>query len=362
MTPSTVETALHLKLADAGHTAPSADNSQPWHLCWDGTTLAISYDRQRVQGLTFPAWAPATLLAIGGVLEHISQAAEALETTISLDMLPHECESPDCYAKIQIPETSPTNHDLKKHPLYKRHTNRFRFSTAPVPPDVLLALEDMSQGTAHVTTLLGKQEKATVAQLVRSAGEVRFQTREIHEWLGASLRFSEADVRKADGLDVRTIDLPPGGRQFLKFISDWKRIRLLNKLGTYKILANIDAAPVEKSPAIMAFTGEDTTTGAIDAGRLLSRVWIHLNSQGLAVHPYYVVSDQIFRLGENAVPQHLVNQIQDVNQRTRGFFGLAENQALYMLLRVGYPTREAPHSQRLPLEKVFTDLTQPSHS
>ena len=345
-------------LAMAGHTAPSADNSQPWHLYWDGTALTINYDHERVQGLTFSAWSPATLLSMGGVIEHISQAAEALATPFSLEVLPKDCGTPDCYARFRLQAAARPDRNLEQHALFKRHTNRFRFRTESISTDTLQTLHQLNEGEARVSAFTDRAKITAVARLVTSASEARFQTQEIHEWLGTSLRFSPSDEKNADGLDVRTLDLPPGGRLFLKFISDWRRIRLLNKIGIYKILANIDAAPLKRAPELVAVIGENPPTGALDAGRLLSRTWIHLNSLGLAVHPYFVVSDQIFRLGENAVPQHLIAQIQDVNRQAGELFGLTENQVLYMLFRIGYPTREAPHSRRLPLEKIFTDLTR----
>lgn len=53
-------------LVTAGLQAPTADNSQPWHFSWDGSCLALSYDADRVSGLTFPSNDPATLLSVGG--------------------------------------------------------------------------------------------------------------------------------------------------------------------------------------------------------------------------------------------------------------------------------------------------------
>lgn len=349
-------------LAEAGHTAPSADNSQFWHFYYDGESLTINYDNQRVKGLTFPAWAPATLLSIGGVIENVLQAAEALELPIEAEILPSDSAMPDCYARFPLQDTGEPHRDLTGHAIFGRHTNRFRFNTKSIPEEIHVRLEQLSEGTARALSFMTRQEIKAVARLIQSATEVRFQTREIHEWLKASLRFSAADVKKADGLDVRTLDLPPGGRQFLKIISDWRHIRLLNKVGIYRMLGNIDAAPVKKAPAIVAIIGEDSTAGALDAGRLLSRIWIELNAQGLGVHPYFVVPDQIFRLKEKAVPEHLVTQIQDLEHETKRLFGLTDTQALYMLLRVGYPTKEAPRSLRLPLEKVFTDLSRSPQS
>lgn len=345
------------KLVTAGHKAPSADNSQPWHFLWDGAELLIGYARERVQGLTFPPWGPATLLSIGAVIENISQAAAALGAPLEIELLPETRPLSDCYASIRMGDAYGQSEHLGEHPLFQRHTNRFAYRKDPIAPEILSQLETSTEGLARISTFTGKPKVRAWAEQVRIASEVRFQTREIHEWLGASLRFSEADVKKADGLDARTLDLPPGGRQFLRFISDWKRIRVLNKIGIYRLLAGIDAAPLKKAPCIVAVTGREGTQGALDAGRLLARIWIHLNSLGIAVHPYFVVADQFFRLKEGAIPGKLAGRIREVMPNTRKLTGLAEGEALYMLLRVGYPTREAPRSLRLPIERVFTDLT-----
>lgn len=344
-------------LISAAHSAPSADNSQPWHFYWSGNNLSVAYDHNRVDGQTFPAWAPATLLSIGGVIENLAKASEAMELATSLEILPQDCAIPACYVRISAGEPEKTDQDPKQNLLLGRHTNRFRFAKTPIPAEILETLSQSGEGDAHVAGIVDRKDIAAVAALVRSASEVRFQTQEIHEWLGASLRFTRSEIDSADGLDVHTLDLPPGGQLFLRFISEWKRMRLLNQIGGYKLLAGIDSAPVKKAPCILAITGKKGNRGALDAGRLLARTWTHLNAEGLAVHPYYVVADQLFRLKEGTVPQPLVGQVEQIEAQTRRLLDLGKEHALYMLLRVGYPTREATRSRRLPLEKVFTDLT-----
>ena len=111
------------------------------------------------------------------------------------------------------------------------------------------------------------------------------------------------------------------------------------------------------APAVVAIIGTTDRQGTIDAGRLLGRVWSHLNSRGIAVHPYYVVADQLARLREGTVPAKLVPQAERIRNESARLFGLGPDETLHMLLRIGYPTREAPSSRRLPLEQVFTDLT-----
>ena len=79
-------------------------------------------------------------------------------------------------------------------------------------------------------------------------------------------------------------------------------MKLLNKIGMYKLLSAIDSSPVHSGPGVMAIIAPIGSFGTIDAGRLLSRQWTLLNQSGLAVHPYYVVADQLARLRTNQVP------------------------------------------------------------
>jgi hypothetical protein len=195
-----------------------------------------------------------------------------------------------------------------------------------------------------------------IALLIKTASEIRFQTKEVHEWLGESLRFTKEDVKKADGLDLRTLALPPGGAIFLKLISSWNRMKMLNRVGMYRLLAQIDAAPIKVAPAIVALIAPATPQGAVDAGRLLCRSWTYLNEQGIAVHPYYVVADQLARLEAGTIPEQLVGKATNLKLDSTEAFATAEGETLHMLMRVGYPKRNnPPTSLRLPVDTVFSD-------
>ena len=353
-----INTSVITDLVTGGNAAPSADNSQPWHFVWNGEILIIWYDADRVQGLTFPPRCPATLLAMGGVIENISQISITSEIPINLDLLPEDPDLPNCYARISVLEIGDNTRPSGQHPLFQRHTNRFKYRKTPIPSDIKHNLAALSEGNARIVVIDQRASIKKIATLVLAASKVRFQTQEVHEWLGKSLRFTDDSVKKADGLDVCTLDLPPGGRQFLRFISDWNRLQFLNKLGTYNLLALIDSQPVMHAPAIVSVIAPSDSRSSLDAGRLLTRAWTHLNSLGIAVHPYYVVSDQMNRLSENLVPAKLNGQVEDLKNGCEKLFNLEAGETLHMLLRIGYPGRTPPRSLRLPLERVFTDLTK----
>ncbi len=347
-------------LVQSGLQAPSADNSQPWCLKWDGNSLSVIYDIARVQGQTFPANSPATLLSLGAIVENIIEISKHYKLTTNLTC-PHNRLS-TTYSGAKISIQSVNSHELighsTTHPTFERHTNRFAYHKTAVPPPVLNHTAAFTENSARLVIIDQKPVIHDIALLIKLASEVRFQTQEVHEWLGKCLRFTKEDVKKADGLDIRTLDLPPGGSSFLKFISNWKRMKLLNRIGAYKLLAQIDSAPIKAAPAIVAIIAPATAQGAIDAGRLLCRAWTYLNTQNIAVHPYYVVADQLARLEGKTVPEKLIEQVQDLDQQCTKALPLKEGETLHMFLRAGYPKRKNPtRSLRLPAEIVFTDLS-----
>jgi hypothetical protein len=346
-------------LVQSGLKAPSADNSQPWHFEWDGNVLSVKYDFVRVKGRTFPANSPATLLSLGTVIENILYISESYNISAELSWSPDMISEESSGAKISLQpinsvELSTTSIN---HPIFKRHTNRFAYHKTALPKQMMSEVIQLSEGSAQLLIIDSKPLVRELGQLIKIASEIRFQTKEVHEWLGESLRFTKEDVKKADGLDIRTLALPPGGSMFLKFISNWKRMKVLNHIGVYRLLAKIDAAPVKIAPAIVAIIAPPTPQGAVDAGRLLCKSWTFLNTKGVAIHPYYVIADQLTRLEAGTIPKKLTEKACYLKQQCTQALSLGEGETLHMLLRMGYPKRTPPQSLRLPEDVIFTDMS-----
>lgn len=357
-----MQSALIRKIAEIGHQAPSADNTQPWRMAWDGTELGIFYDVARATGKTFPAESPATLLSIGALIENIMSATTARQLQPQLHLADNPGSGSEAfYAAIRFkyPEEGPAS--LEPQAGQVRHTNRGPFVSEPIPESLSAELAQARQGCAHTWFSQDKGVRQQMARIIRQASEIRFQTREIHEWLGRSLRFSPDSVARGDGLDVATLGLPPGGGMFLRLISDWGRMRVLNTLGLYKLVAAMDSGPIKAGPGLLAIVAPADPRSIIDAGRLLARQWSSLNTAGLAVHPYYVVADQLARLAAGNIPVGLESLAGTVARQCQSLMGIAGDETLHMLLRVGFPKQNAKMALRLPLDQVYSDSTIQQH-
>lgn len=338
------------ELAALAARSPSADNAQPWRLTWTGRLLEIGYAERQGASTVFPAHSHATLLGVGALAENIDMALAANGLRGHWQWSDADRQP---YGTVALPDV-PAAFRTPDGPL-KRHTNRLAFRREPLPAELVERLGACHEGGNRVTILRHAADLARLVRMVRLCSEARFCNRALHQWLFDSLRCTPAEVRRGDGLDLNSLGLPPGGKSLLRFISDWGRMRMLNRLGAYKLLARSEVALLAAAPALLCITGLAGQRSVIDAGRLLTRVWTDLNLAGIAVQPYYVVSDQLNRLHQGTLASGFDAKIGAVEREMHSLLGLAQEQSLHMILRLGYPKAIPVRSRRLAPGEVFSD-------
>ena len=134
----------------------------------------------------------------------------------------------------------------------------------------------------------------------------------------------------------------------------------LNRLGLYKLMAMAEASLLPRAPALLCIVGRSNPQETISGGRLMTRVWMDLNMQGIAVHPYYVVTDQISRFHAGKVTAGFEASISKVEEEMSDLLALQSEETVHMILRIGYPKLTPVRSERLPLELIFKDTSVPS--
>ncbi len=329
---------------EAARLAPSADNSQPWRFIFDGEQLAVRFDPAR--GSLGPTH-PAVLLAFGALLENLIQAAQAAQLDPRAWEFPAFAETA-CLVRVPAPDLPWTASELPAA-IRARCTNRAPFAKTPLPEELVAAMSAQREGEASVQVFCAREAIFQLAELVRRASELRFQTEEIHRWLASSLRFTEEEVAQGDGLDVETLALPPGGKALSRFLRPWERLAWLNRFGAYKLLARIEAAQFTRAGAAVAIVSSDPK-GWLEAGRLLERLWLELSLHQLAVQPYFVLSDQLWRLEAGKISAPLQEAAESLKRKCSAIF--SQTMPL-MLLRVGQAKPPARRSRRLPVQALL---------
>ena len=332
-------------LAEAGQQAPSADNSQSWKFTVSDQNLHLFIDLEKLKGSCFDVAHPAILLAMGAVIENIMQAADWINIDINysseLDLVTGNCATFHVSEKYQdLPDNA------KNHPLFSRKTNRLPFDPKKIPQNLLTEIISPSDSIVKIKVFEEKEELKQWMEWICTASEVRFQTPDIHEWFGKSLKFTPAETSSNEGLDVNTLGLPLVGKLILKVTQTWKRMSILNKLGTYKLIAKLESLNVLNTSALIGFFAPLSNENSIEIGRLMERTWISLNESGLNVQPYFVITDQLYRLQNNKISPDLTSSIEKLENNINSKF---KPDFLYMLFRVGYCEKQPTNSLRRPV-------------
>ena len=186
--------------------APSADNSQPWRFEWSGRELAIAH-RQVPGPDPFGAGGHAVLLAMGHVIANVTEFLDAAGRAARASPGLRRSSADRPYATVKLaaaPEDFATPRDL---PSASRHTNRFPYARTPVPDDAKAMIATAALDGARFVAIDSPGSRLGLAAIVECCSAARFCTRELHDWLAASLRFSPeavADGRRARRGNART--------------------------------------------------------------------------------------------------------------------------------------------------------------
>jgi hypothetical protein len=331
-------------LATAGQAAPSADNSQPWIFMLNDKEIQLFIDLKKIKPSCFDINHPAILLAIGAVIENILQAARWINIKIDYDYC--LCRETGKCAIFYIPDAYiPLPENARTHPLFMRCTNRLTFVKKALPKGIANEILNFSNSTCKVLLYQNSDQLYQWSELSRNASEIRFQTPDIHEWFGQSLKFTRSEVDSNEGLDVNTLGLPLIGIYFLWITKTWKRMKFLNKFGAYKTIAKMDSAIIQNSSALIGLVAPLDARSAIETGQLMERIWIKLNELGLSVQPNFVIPDQLYRLKEQKIAPPLVQQLAEVENKLQSEWNIKDG-FLYILLRIGYCETQPIRSMR----------------
>jgi hypothetical protein len=323
-------------------TAPSADNSQPWRFAKTPDGLSCQYQHRGKGRDPFGALGHGTLISAGALHENIAQITATAARTNGITKL----SGPNCEWAILVPSSAIESADANGQfsAILNRHTNRQPFNA--LSEKEIPRLNENS--ACRVTMLAERHEISVLTDSLQRCAEGRFNDPELHEWLFSSIRWSEHEAESGTGLDISTLHLPPGGRWLMRWISSWERMRLLNRFGFYRILAHVDSALFRQAPAIIAFSGGGSVDAIWEAGRTIQRTWIALNQAGIAVHPYYAITDLGNRLRDARIQPEWVRPVTKAQDQMRELLHLQADEQLHMLFRIGRPGKPVVRSRRLP--------------
>jgi len=365
-TPTSVS---HQTLLEAAILAPTPDNNQPWRFVSHEDAFYVCLDSTRA--LPSDVHGMFDLVGLGAAIENASLAAGEAGCQLRLALDPRELPPPADptirpIAAIRIkPGGSPD-------PLYRyishRCTNRKPYCRQALPADTLLRLAGTISGYPEVQLdwVASRRDIRRIAWLVAAGDRFRFQYQPFHKEIYRQLRFTAQEAAETgDGLDIRTLELPPGAATLLRFLRSWRRMVWVRRLGLLPLLTIPSLVSVIRSGAIGVLSvPAPATENYLTAGRAFERIWLAATAEGLALQPlgslpiflaqWEQLAGQNLSPADQRLAQRIPRRLETIVPRLAG-------RTLLMLFRVGYAPSPSARSLRRPLTAVLdVSSAQPS--
>lgn len=289
MEPSRLVTRIAWEpIIHAAVLAPSPDNNQPWRFVVQDGKLQVFADPERQ--LPSDVKSMFCCLALGAAIENACLAARDQGLQPIVDVLEPEAEGVSFdrpTATIRF-DSGGTRHPLVDQ-IAKRCTNRKRYSREPLETELLRRLSEAAGEfpTVRIDWVTERKQIGQFAWLCGRTDRMRFEYEPFHQELFKQLRFTPEEAeRTGDGLDLRTLELPPGAGLVMRILRSWKLVKALNRVGLSRLLALPGVRVTSASGAIGLVSVRSAKVGEfLNAGRAFERLWLKATELGLSLHP-----------------------------------------------------------------------------
>ncbi|MEJ3747025.1 nitroreductase family protein [Actinomycetes bacterium KLBMP 9797] len=253
----------------AATAAPSVHNSQPWRFRLGDGSVEVLVDRERQLPVLDPHGRE-LMISVGAAVMNLTVAILAHGRVPMLHLLPDPGD-PDLAARVTLgPSThTPPTARMLADAIPQRHTSRHPFKAIAVPPAVLNDLTAAARTELARLTVLDRDTRETVLDLIRIAEHRRRHEpaywRELSDWTrGAPDRHDGVPVEAFGPWDA--LETVP--------IRDFSLVRPVPR----RRLATFENAPT----IAVLYTPGDTPYHWLHAGQALQRVLLTATVRGLA--------------------------------------------------------------------------------
>jgi molybdopterin/thiamine biosynthesis adenylyltransferase len=345
-------------IVDAARRAPSGGNVQPWRFEADDEEIRFFVIPERTS--TMDVALRATYVGIGAALFNARVEAASLKKLGPVKLFPKGRPSHHV-ASLQLGHSDDVAITPLRDYLHSRSSNRRIGSPSPIDTETvstLLRAVEREGALLHIATERGRID--TGAELLAASDRLRFLLPSVHREMVSEIRWPGRDALD-EGLDVRTLELDPGGYAALEILSRPDVMGHLSDWRAGSALGLRMQAAVKTSSALAIITvPRADPTWYVRGGAAMERFWLCAEMHGLAVQPaspvfLYAVdeSDMLAMAGER-----YLDEMYALSERFQQFWGLSDGETAVMVFRVFQAPPPTVHSVRLPLNHVLSRDTE----
>jgi hypothetical protein len=290
----TVEGQIHLnkaevtKLLTSACLAPSGGNSQPWRWIYkngtlflyngfDANTTILGYDNL------------SSYIALGAATENLILEAEALNLKTEANIFPNSNDKTLVAVFNFFKETNLAKHDERRKAITLRLTNRILSERRLIETTILEKLKSSAKETAgaDLQIFTSEEDLNTISDLLGELEKIRLMDDLGHSDFVEEMRWTvEENDAKKDGVDLRTLDITNSERVGLHIARDKNIIKLLNDWNGGGAFKKLTKKAIDSASAIGVITMKGKThTDYVNGGRVMQRVWLEANLNGVSFQP-----------------------------------------------------------------------------
>ena len=353
-------TVDYRQLIEAAILAPTPDNNQPWRFAVRDERLLVYLDPSR----TLPSDVNSMfdLVGLGAAIENACIAARQAGYQPQVEVA-------DCSAEASNDPSRPVASIRfvpggQPDPLYPylatRCTCRRLFSRKPVAAESLAQMAAAAEqtGAVRVDWVTDRSQISEMARLLAASDLIRFQYEPFHNELFRQLRFTAEEAeRTRDGLDLRTLELPPGAGWLLRMLQPWKRMRKIHQLGLGPLLTMPSVLAVRRSGALgLLSVSQPNVESFLQGGMAFERLWLTAAAVGVALQP--LGSLPIFlahwqQLGGARLAATQLSRVQGLADRLRTLLPQVGAGVLQIMFRIGQSPPPSHRALRRTVHEVY---------
>jgi hypothetical protein len=241
--------------------------------------------------------------------------------------------------------------------LHSRSSNRRMGQPAPVPQETVQTLmRGVEREGAQLRFVTERTRIDVGANLLGASDRLRFLLPTVHQEMLSEIRWPGRDALD-EGLDIRTLEMDPGGYAALDLLSrpdvmghlaDWRAGEALGM--------RMKASIMTSSALAIVTVPRAEPMWYVRGGAAMERFWLSCEMHGLAVQPaspvfLYAVdeADLLTLSGER-----YLDEMHQLFERFNDFWGIGDGETPIMVFRVFQAPPPSVHSIRLPLAHVLS--------
>jgi hypothetical protein len=270
-------------IVDAARRAPSGGNVQPWRFEADDEEIRFFMIPERTS--TMDVAHRATYVGIGAALFNARVQAAALKKLGPVKLFP-EGRPSHLVASMQLGTSDDVAITPLREYLYSRASNRRIGKPSEIDEETVASLtRGVEREGARLLLATDRERINAGAEILAASDRLRFLLPTVHQEMLSEIRWPGRDALD-EGLDVRTLELDPGGYAALEILarsdvmahlSDW---RAGSALGM-----RMQASVMTSSALAMITVPRADPMWYLRGGSAMERFWLSAEMHGLALQP-----------------------------------------------------------------------------